>query len=145
MLKLRGVTPRKDHHMNKYIITLCAALLLLGCNAVTSTNNVLANLSGGTTAVAFQAGCAIVNVAEGYFANVKTQVTPAELLAVSSAEAVVTALCKNPPTDLTIAFNDLLSAWNVIQSGTTVPTPANPAPSVPPLVVTSIPMPLPTP
>ena len=120
--------------------------LLAACNnsAVTSTNNVLANLAGGTSAVAFQAGCSIVSVAEGYFANVKTQVTPAESLAVSSAEAVVAALCKNPPTNLTIAFNDLLSAWDVIQAGTTVPTTANPAPTVPPLVVNSIPTPTPT-
>jgi hypothetical protein len=133
--------------MKKYALALCVALpLLAGCNnsATTATNNVLANLSGGTTAVAFQAGCSIVDVAEGYFANVKTQVTPAESLAVSSAEAVVAALCKNPPTNLTIAFNDLLSAWNVIQAGTTVPTTANPAPSVPTLVVNSIPTPVPT-
>ena len=134
--------------MKKYAIALCAALPLLsgGCNnsAVTSTNNVLANLAGGTTAAAFQAGCVIVGVAEGYFANVKTQVTPAEALAVSSAEAVVAALCKTPPTNITIAFNDLLSAWNVIQAGTTVPTTANPSPSVPPLVVNSIPTPTPT-
>jgi hypothetical protein len=133
--------------MKKYALAICFILpTLAGCNnsAVTSTNNVLANLSGGTTGVAFQAGCSIVDVAEGYFANVSSKVTPAEALAVSSAEAVVAALCKNPPTNLTIAFNDLLSAWNVIQAGTTVPTTANPAPSVPPLVVNSIPTPVPT-
>lgn len=132
--------------MKKYALALCAALPLLGaCNnsATTATNNVLANLSGGTTAIAFQAGCSIVQVAEGYFANVKMQVTPAESLAVTSAEAVVAALCKNPPTNLTIGFDDMLSAWNVIQAGTTVPTTANPAPSVPSLVVKSIPAPTP--
>lgn len=132
--------------MKKYALALCLALPLAGCNsATTATNNVLANLAGGTeTAVAFQVGCSIVQVAEGYFANVKSQVSPAEALAVSSAEAVVASLCKNPPTNLTIAFNDLLSAWNVIQAGTTVPTPANPSPSVPTLVVNSIPTPVPT-
>lgn len=122
--------------MKKYIVFI--ALALAGCN-LTSTNNVLANLSGGTTAVAFQAGCSIVSVAEGYFANVKSQVTPAEAQAVAAAEAVVSALCKSPPTNLTIAFDDLLSAWTVIQAGTTVPTPTVPNPSVPPLVVKSIP------
>ena len=137
--------------MKKYALALCVALPLLGgvsaCNnsATTATNNVLANLAGGTTAIAFQAGCAIVDVAEGYFANVKTLVTPAETSDVAQAEAVVNALCTNPPTNLTIAFNDLLSAWDVIQAGTTVPTTANPAPSVPALVVNSIPMPTPTP
>jgi hypothetical protein len=133
--------------MKKYALALCLALpLLAGCNnsAVTSTNNVLANLAGGTSAVAFQAGCSIVAVAEGYYPTSNPNPTPAEALAVSSAEAVVAALCKNPPTNLTIAFNDLLSAWNVIQAGTTVPTTANPAPSVPPLVVNSIPTPVPT-
>src|SRR5580692_4216458 len=113
--------------MKKYALVLCAALPLLSgvsaCNnsATTATNNILANLAGGTTAVAFQAGCAIVDVAEGYYANVKSQVTPYEASAVATAEAVVNALCTKPPTDLTIAFNDLLSAWTVIQAATTVP------------------------
>lgn len=134
--------------MKRYALAACLALPLLagGCNnsAVTSTNNVLANLAGGTNATAFQAGCSIVVVAEVYFDHVATQVTPAEALAVAAAKAAVASLCKNPPTNRTIAFNDLLSAWNVIQAGTTVPTPANPSPSVPPLVVNSTPTPTPS-
>ena len=119
--------------MKKYL-WLC--LFLVGCT--TSTNNVLANLSGGNTVTAFQAGCAIVNVAEGYFGNVQLKVTPEEASAVKAAEAIVASLCVTTPTNLNIAFDDLLSAWNVIQAGTTVPTATNTNPNVPPLVVKSV-------
>ena len=129
--------------MKKFVVGV-VCLALASCNAVTSTNNVLANLSGGTSLAAFKAGCIIVGVAEGYYANVKGQVTQVEALAVASAEAAITALCNNPPTNLTIAFDDLLSAWNVVQAGTTVPTANNPNPGVPTLVVKSIPTPVPT-
>jgi hypothetical protein len=133
--------------MKKYALFACAALPLLGgCQAETTANNALATLAGGTGAVAFQAACAIVDVAEGYYANVKSQVTPAEATAEAWAAAFVNAACTSPPTNLTAAFNDLLSAWDVIQAATTVPTPANPNPTVPTLAVTSItPTPTPTP
>jgi hypothetical protein len=116
---------------------LAFALSVSGCNlstGVTNTNNVLANLVGGANATTIQAACAVIGVAEGYFANVKSQVTPEEAAAEAAAAAVVSSLCANPPSNLTTLFNDLLSAWNVVQAATTVPTPTNPNPSVPALV-----------
>ena len=116
---------------------LAFAFSVSGCNVstgVSNVNNVLANLSGGANAAGVQTACTIIGVAEGYFANVKLQVTPAEATAEAAAEAVVKSLCTNPPTNLTVLFSDLLSSWNVIQAATTLPTPAVPNPSVPPLV-----------
>ena len=120
--------------MKKSILLTCIALA--SCNAVTTTNNALANLVGGANASGVAAACAIVDVAEGYFANVKQNVTPTEAQAEAAAEAVVNKLCTTPPTNITVLFSDLLSAWTVIQAATTVPTTTNPNPSVPPLTVT---------
>jgi hypothetical protein len=110
------------------------AFSLAGCNtAVTSADNALANLVGGANAGTIQAACAIIVVAEGYFDNVATQVTAAEASAEAAAKAVVNSLCTNPPANLTTLFDDLLSAWTVIQAATTVPTATNPNPTVPTL------------
>jgi hypothetical protein len=124
--------------MKHALLGACAlvfAFSVSGCNsAITNTNNVLANLAGGTNAAGVQVACTIIGVAEGYFANVKLQVTPDEATAEAAAEAVVKSLCSNQPTNLTVLFSDLLSAWDVIQAATTLPTPTAPNPSVPPLV-----------
>jgi hypothetical protein len=116
---------------------LAFALSTSACNVstdITNANNALANLSGGATAAGIQTACTIIGVAEGYFANVKLQVTPAEATAEAAAEAVVKSLCTNPPTNLTVLFNDLNNAWGVIEASTTIPTPTNPNPSVPALL-----------
>jgi hypothetical protein len=107
--------------MKKYALALCLALPLLagGCNnsAVTSVNNTLATLAKNDIPTA----CAIINVAEGYFANVKALVPTAALTAESTAAAVVATICASPPTDLASAFAALLNAWTEIQAATTVP------------------------
>lgn len=116
---------------------LALAVSVSACNVstdITNANNALANLSGGATAAGIQTACTIIGVAEGYFANVKLQVTPNEATAEAAAEAVVKSLCTNPPTNLTVLFNDLNNAWSVIEAATTLPTPAVPNPSVPALV-----------
>jgi hypothetical protein len=117
---------------------LACALSISGCkNAVVSANNTLANLVGGANSAGVAEACSLSGplfVAIGYFTNVASKVTPAEVTAEAAAEAVVKNLCATPPTNLTVLFSDLLSSWNVIQAATTVPTSTNPNPSVPPLV-----------
>jgi hypothetical protein len=129
---------QKGSLMKHALLGACAlafAFSVSGCNnAITNTNNVLANLVGGANAGTVQAACTVIGVAEGYFANVKMNVTANEAAAEAAAEAVVKNLCATPPTNLTTLFSDLLSAWTVIQAATTLPTPTNPNPSVPTLV-----------
>src|ERR1700675_766220 len=100
--------------MKHALLGACAlafAFSVSGCNnAVVSTNNALANLVGGANATTIKAACSAIQAAEGYFANVKRQVTPAEAIAEATAEAVVSNLCANPPSNLTTLLNDLLSA-----------------------------------
>jgi hypothetical protein len=109
------------------VLALAGVALLPGCNVA---NNTLASLSGSS----IPAACVIIGVAEGYFANVKFKVTPPEALAEKDAQAIVSSICANPPSNLTVAFQDLLSAWTVIQAATTVPSPTNLIPFVPALV-----------
>lgn len=86
-------------------------------SVVSTVNNDLANLSKGQIGPA----CAVVAVAEGYYANVANLVDATEQAAASAAEAAVAAICNNPPTNLTQAFVDLNNLWQVIEASTTVP------------------------
>ena len=89
------------------ILALAAALA--GCNG----SNTLATLAKND----IPAACAIIKVAEGYYAAIVATPNPA----VVTAENTVATICSNPPTDLSAAFNTLLNAWTVIQAGTKAP------------------------
>jgi len=92
---------------------LAVAAALAGCNGsntVTTVNNTLATLAKND----IPAACAIIKVAEGYYAAIVATPNPA----VVTAENTVATICSNPPTDLSVAFNTLLNAWTVIQAGT---------------------------
>jgi len=96
------------------------ALLASACNVssdVTAANNALATLASNDIPTA----CAIVTVAEGYFAQLRGQLSAAEIADEAKAALVVNSICANPPTNITAAFGSLLTAWTAIQADTTVP------------------------
>ena len=97
------------------------AIPLAGCNSVssdvTAANNALATLASNDIPTA----CAIVTVAEGYFAQLKSQLSAAEIADEAKAALVVNSICASPPTNISAAFGSLLTAWTVIQADTTVP------------------------
>lgn len=101
--------------MKKFALICAAALSLAGCNGTTVAvaNNTLATLAKSD----IPAACAIIRVAEGYYAQIVAVPAPA----VTTAEAAVDVICTNPPTDLNGAFSTLLSEWVIIQAGTKAP------------------------
>ncbi|HEY3719265.1 MAG TPA: hypothetical protein VGL41_03905 [Roseiarcus sp.] len=97
------------------------AIPLAGCNSVssgvTAANNALATLASNDIPTA----CAIVTVAEGYFAQLKSRLSATEIADEAKAALVVNSICANPPTNISAAFGSLLTAWAMIQADTTVP------------------------
>lgn len=105
--------------MKRYALALCLALpLLAGCNNSTTTaiNNTLATLAKNDIPTA----CAVVAVAEGYFNELESKLSAAEIADEAKAALAVSAVCKNPPADIASAFASLLAAWTAIQADTTV-------------------------
>jgi|ERR1700719_3187705 len=107
--------------MKKYALTACLILPMLGggCNNSTTTaiNNTLATLAKND----IPAACTIVAVAEGYFSELETKLSAAEISDEQKAALAVKAICDNPPTNITAAFGTLLTAWTAIQADTTIP------------------------
>lgn len=107
--------------MKRYALAACVSLPLLagGCNNSTTTaiNNTLATLAKNDIPTA----CAIVAVAEGYFNELESKLSAAEIADEAKAASAVNAICANPPTNITSAFASLLAAWTSIQADTTVP------------------------
>jgi hypothetical protein len=103
--------------MKKILLAASLGAALLGCNSastdVTTANNTLAALAKNN----IPAACAIIKVAEGYYAAV----VPSPATAVETAEAAVAAICANPPTDLPAAFATLLQEWTIVQAATVAP------------------------
>lgn len=100
---------------------LCGALALAclavaGCQTtgVTTANNALASLAKND----LPAACAIVSVAEGYFATLKPQISAKNQKIEAQAAAVAATICNNPPADLATAFVDLFAAWTAVQNAT---------------------------
>ena len=94
-----------------------AVSLVVPANVNAKVANNLAVLSGGNVQVA----CGVIQVAQGYFDNVKPKVTTKALQVEATAEKVVADICNNPPTDTTSAIATLFKEWAVIQAATTVP------------------------
>src|SRR5271156_1137867 len=96
------------------------ALLVSACNVnsdLTAANNALATLASNDIPTA----CAIVTVAEGYFAQLERKLSAAEIADEAKAALVVNSICANPPTNITAAFGSLLTALVGGPGGPTVP------------------------
>ena len=96
------------------------ALLAAACNVssdVTAANNALATLASND----IPAACAIVTVAEGYFVQLESKLSAAEIADEAKAALVLNSICASPPTNVAAAFGSLLTAWTAIQADTTVP------------------------
>lgn len=83
-------------------------------STVVTTNNTLAGLSKYDIPTA----CGIIAVAEGYFAQEKSKISAKNQLIEAQAAAAVAVICNNPPSNVTTAFVELLSAWTAIQNAT---------------------------
>jgi hypothetical protein len=99
------------------------ALLLAGClsstpPAVVAIDNALSRIAKDVPAA-----CLVVQTAEGYFDDVKLLVPAPAVLAESVAEAAVSVICKNPPSDVSGAITTLMNEWTIIQAATKVPPP----------------------
>ena len=107
--------------MKKFALISVAFLALAGCNgsAPVAAVNSLATLAKND----IPAACAIIKVAEGYFAVAKPFVPASAVTAEATAEAAVAAICNNPPTDVASAFAVLLNEWTLIQSSTKTTAP----------------------
>jgi hypothetical protein len=105
--------------MKKLFISVIGGALLAACNgaAINTVNATLAQVANND----LPAACGIVTVAEGYFANVKGQVSGLALTREAQAAAVANAICANPPSNITQALVDMGAAWIAIQAATTVP------------------------
>jgi hypothetical protein len=106
--------------MRKIIIASVALLGLTACNGTggltPGIGNTLANLANNDLPTA----CGIVYVAEGYYASIKPQQSASNQAIEAKVEIAVNNLCKNPPTNLTAAFTQLLADWIQIQNNTTL-------------------------
>ncbi|MFZ0210878.1 MAG: hypothetical protein WAL59_33025 [Roseiarcus sp.] len=58
---------------------------------------------------------------EGYFAQLQSKLSAAEIADEAKAVLVVNSIGASPPTNITAAFGSLLTAWTAIQADTTVP------------------------
>ena len=105
--------------MNKIFVVGALCGMLGGCqttlDAVSSVNADIAHLSQYTLPVA----CGVVRVAEGYFHALQGRFSASTVAAEARAEAAVTSICANPPTN---AIEALASAYAAIQAYTVVPT-----------------------
>jgi predicted small secreted protein len=83
-------------------------------NAVGVTNNSLASLAENNIPTA----CGIIAVAEGYFHQLKGNISAENIAIEQKAEAAVKVICDNPPKNVAQAFGTLLNLWLTIQSAT---------------------------
>lgn len=104
------------------------AAALAGCNmqggmdkltvavsdTIGKTNNVLARLSANE----IPAACAIIDVAKGYFRQLEPRISAKNIAIERDAEAMVDAICSNPPANTAQAFGTLFRAWMAIQKAT---------------------------
>lgn len=100
-------------------LALAGAVAVSGsaCNIVAgidAANNALATLSKNSIPKA----CIIIGVAEGYFHQLESRISPANIAAERKAEAAVKVICDNPPADVTAAMTTLLQLWLTIQDAT---------------------------
>ena len=120
--------------MKKYAILAAAFCFpLLGAANCTQTSTSIDNALATLAKNDIPAACTIVGVAEGYFNELQSKLSAAEIADEQKAALVVKAICDNPPTNITAAFGTLLTAWTTIQNDTTIPTPApTPTPTASP-------------
>lgn len=85
-----------------------------GSTALTIANNSLAKLANYD----IPAACGIVQVAEGYFAQLKPRISAKNQALEAKAAAIVDPICANPPTNVASAFLTLFNAWTTIQNAT---------------------------
>ena len=95
---------------------------LAGCNVPTDAALVAsANATLVKIAPTISVACGVIGVAEGYYANVKSRVSPSVQAAEAKAANALAVICANPPSNIAAAFSDLAAEWAVIQQSTTVP------------------------
>ncbi len=108
--------------------SVCLAATLAACNpqggmekltvavqtTLTRADNALARLAAND----IPAACSIIGVAEGYFHQLEDRISPANIAAERKAEAIVKAVCDNPPASTAQAFGTLFRAWMAIQNAT---------------------------
>lgn len=94
-----------------------------GCNlsgvsqSISSANNVLADLAKNN----IPAACGIIAVAEGYFNQLKGNISAKNVKVAEDAMAAVAVICDNPPKNVAevgVAFTKLLNLWLTIQNAT---------------------------
>lgn len=98
----------------KKVLVVGMVLALGGCAGVETANNVLAKLAGNSIPEA----CKIIAVAEGYFHQLESRISPENVAIGRKAEAGVKVICDNPPKNVAEAFGSLVSLWFAIQNAT---------------------------
>jgi hypothetical protein len=123
---------QKGIHMKHALLGACALAFVFsvsGCNSA-STDVALANNALATLAkYDIPTACSIIAVAEGYFSQLRSDLSAAEIADETKAANAVNIICNAPPTNVEAAFGTLVQAWVAIQNDTTVPTPATPTPT----------------
>lgn len=89
-------------------------ILLQAAAGVAAADNALAGLAANSIPRA----CGIIEVAKGYFAELKPRISADKVRLEQQAEAIIAPICANPPANTAEALHTLFRMWLVIQDAT---------------------------